>query len=75
MQSLHDQRVAMISMDSFYRGLTEYEKANVSEYNFDHPNSFDAQEIAKCLVALKTGGDVEVPEYCFVTHQRLSQSR
>jgi hypothetical protein len=30
MQNLHDQRVAMISMDSFYRGLTDAEKVRRS---------------------------------------------
>ena len=34
-------------MDSFYRGLSPAEKANVGEYNFDHPNAFDADEIVK----------------------------
>jgi len=75
MHSLHDQRVSLISMDSFYRGLTDEEKANVSEYNFDHPNAFDAEEILTVLKNLESGGPVEVPVYCFVTHQRLQETR
>jgi len=49
--------------------------ANAQEYNFDHPNAFDADEIVHCLKLLKTGEPVEVPEYCFKTHQRLSITR
>jgi uridine kinase len=49
--------------------------ANAQEYNFDHPNAFDADEIVHCLELLKTGEPVEVPEYCFKTHQRLSITR
>eukprot|EP00959_Pyramimonas_sp_CCMP1952_P438138 9172301-Pyramimonas_sp.AAC.1 len=74
MHSLHDQRVSLISMDSFYRGLTDEEKANVSEYNFDHPNAFDAEEILTVLKNLESGGPVEVPLYCFVTHTRLQET-
>ena len=45
MQNLHDQRVAMISMDSFYRGLSEAEKVRRSgswrptSYHRDSPLS------------------------------------
>jgi uridine kinase len=49
--------------------------ANAQEYNFDHPNAFDADEIVNCLLKLKTGEPVEVPEYCFKTHQRLAITR
>mmetsp|Transcript_7348 Transcript_7348/g.12684 ORF Transcript_7348/g.12684 Transcript_7348/m.12684 type:complete len:495 (-) Transcript_7348:439-1923(-) len=77
MQNLHDQRVSLISMDSFYRGLTEEEKVNVQlqEYNFDHPNAFDAEEILFVLTELQKGGPVEIPVYCFVTHSRLKETR
>jgi hypothetical protein len=36
-QQLHDHRVVLVNQDSFYRGLTPKELANVGEYNFDHP--------------------------------------
>jgi hypothetical protein len=38
------------AQDSFYRGLTPEEQANVSEYNFDHPNAMDQEAImqARC---------------------------
>ena len=39
MKELKDCRVAMLSLDSFYRSLTEEEIANVANYNFDHPGS------------------------------------
>ncbi|KAK3264545.1 Uridine kinase-like protein 1, chloroplastic [Cymbomonas tetramitiformis] len=75
MERLHDQRLVMISMDSFYRGLTEDEMKNVKSYNFDHPNAFDSEEIVKVLLALKRGETVEVPEYDFCTHQRSSETK
>ena len=36
----------MMWQDSFYRGLTPVEMANVGEYNFDHPG----KEVFVCLV-------------------------
>jgi uridine kinase len=36
-QRLHDQRVVLVSQDSFYKGLTPEEHHRVAEYNFDHP--------------------------------------
>ena len=43
----------MLSQDSFYRGLTESELANVSDYDFDSPKALDQDAIVKCLKDLK----------------------
>lgn len=75
MQRLANQRVVVISQDSFYRGLTEEEMANVTKYNFDHPDAFDMVELAAVLAQIRQGEQVEVPEYDFVTHQRSSEVR
>jgi len=75
MHKLHDQRVSMLSMDSFYKGLCPEDKQNVNEYNFDHPNAFDVEEICQVLSILKSGKSAELPTYCFVTHQRLTETR
>ena len=55
--------------DSFYRGLTPEESANVKDYNFDHPNAMDQEAIVKCLCDLKNRIPVEVPIYDFKTHR------
>lgn len=65
----------MLSQDSFYRGLTEEEKANVQAYNFDHPDSVDFKAIVDCLEELKGRKIVEVPEYDFKTHSRSAITR
>eukprot|EP01089_Gocevia_fonbrunei_P012007 TRINITY_DN271_c0_g1_i1.p1 TRINITY_DN271_c0_g1~~TRINITY_DN271_c0_g1_i1.p1 ORF type:complete len:240 (+),score=51.46 TRINITY_DN271_c0_g1_i1:147-866(+) len=70
---LKDQRVATISLDSFYRPLTNEERQNVAEYNFDHPDAFDWELTIETLRALKDGTKrVEIPQYDFVTHSRLN---
>ncbi len=74
MQRLNDQCVVMLSQDSFYRGLTDEEKTNVQDYNFDHPDAFDTELLMDCVTRLKERQPVEVPNYDFTTHARASTS-
>lgn len=69
---LKDQRVATISLDSFYSPLTQEDRANVAEYNFDHPKAFDWELAIEAVKILKQGNkSVNIPTYDFVTHSRL----
>ncbi|KAG8384961.1 hypothetical protein BUALT_Bualt04G0172600 [Buddleja alternifolia] len=73
-QQLHDHRVVLVNQDSFYRGLTPEELQRVHEYNFDHPDAFDTEQLLECVETLKRGQSVHVPIYDFKTHQRSSDS-
>jgi uridine kinase len=75
MQRLHDQCVVMLAQDSFYRGLTPAEKADVGNYNFDAPGAFDTDALLACLADLKARRVVEVPTYDFVAHARAAETR
>ena len=61
--------------DSFYRGLTQEELANVKEYNFDHPDAMDQDAILQCLLDLKARKTVHVPIYDFKTHSRSTETQ
>ena len=63
-----------ISQDSFYRDLTQEEHANISEFNFDHPDAFAFDEVVRTLKALKAGQHVDIPVYDFVTSARTPTS-
>ncbi|XP_071527607.1 uridine-cytidine kinase-like 1 isoform X4 [Panulirus ornatus] len=69
--------VTLLSLDSFYKVLTEkqHEEAARNEYNFDHPDAFDFELVAKTLVRLKEGKKVEVPIYNFLTHSRETKTK
>ncbi|KAK3862372.1 hypothetical protein Pcinc_031760 [Petrolisthes cinctipes] len=69
--------VTLLSLDSFYKVLSEkqHEEAARNEYNFDHPDAFDFELVAKTLVRLKEGKKVEVPIYNFVTHRRETKTK
>ncbi|KAG8057315.1 hypothetical protein GUJ93_ZPchr0002g24192 [Zizania palustris] len=73
-QQLHDHRVVLVSQDSFYRGLTAEESAHAQDYNFDHPDAFDSEQLLECMGQLKCAQAVNVPIYDFKYHQRCSES-
>ncbi|XP_048129765.1 uridine kinase-like protein 3 isoform X1 [Rhodamnia argentea] len=67
-QQLHDQRVVLVNQDSFYHHLSEEELARVHEYNFDHPNAFDTEQLLCSMDKLKNGQAVDIPIYDFMSH-------
>ncbi|XP_072971634.1 uridine/cytidine kinase UKL1, chloroplastic-like isoform X4 [Typha angustifolia] len=73
-QQLHDHRVVLVSQDSFYRGLTAEESERAHDYNFDHPDAFDTEQLLECMGKLKAGQSVNVPIYDFKSHKRCSDS-
>uniref|UniRef100_A0A2N9G4A4 uridine/cytidine kinase n=1 Tax=Fagus sylvatica TaxID=28930 RepID=A0A2N9G4A4_FAGSY len=73
-QQLHDHRVVLVNQDSFYRGLTAEESNRVHEYNFDHPDAFDTEQLLDCIQQLKAGLPYQVPIYDFKIHRRCSDS-
>jgi len=61
--------VSVISMDSFFKGLTHDQNPEV--YNFDHPDAFDFDLLLDIVSKLKQGRNVQIPEYDFKTHSRV----
>lgn len=68
-QQLHDQRVVLVNQDSFYNNLTEEERARVQDYNFDHPDAFDTEELLRVMDKLKHGEAVDIPKYDFKSYK------
>eukprot|EP00892_Ulva_mutabilis_P000898 jgi/Ulvmu1/10809/UM069_0045.1 len=72
MQRLHDQCVAIIAQDSFYKVLTpaERELAAKGGFNFDSPDAIDEDCLLHCIDELRSGRPTNVPVYDFSTHSR-----
>ncbi|KAK3200073.1 hypothetical protein Dsin_023488 [Dipteronia sinensis] len=68
-QQLHDQRVVLVNQDSFYHNLTEEELARVHEYNFDHPDAFDTDQLLSSMEKLRHGKAVDIPNYDFKSYK------
>ncbi|TSS48091.1 Uridine-cytidine kinase-like 1 [Bagarius yarrelli] len=64
--------VVLLSMDSFYKVLSDDEQllAASNDYNFDHPDAFDFDLLVSTLRKLKQGKSIKIPVYDFSTHGR-----
>ncbi|RDD41312.1 Uridine-cytidine kinase-like 1 [Trichoplax sp. H2] len=76
-ESLNVPWVTMLSMDAFYKVLSEEKHllANQNEYNFDCPDAIDYDVAVSTLRKLKEGKQVEIPVYDFTTHTRLEETK
>ena len=71
---LRDQRVALITLDSYYRPLTGAEKEQVAQgaFNFDHPDAFDWELVRQQLGRILQREPIEVPVYDYVNNERFA---
>ncbi|KAJ6422974.1 hypothetical protein OIU84_023994 [Salix udensis] len=74
-QQLHDQRVVLVNQDSFYHDLTEEELTRVHEYNFDHPDAFDTEQLLCAMEKLRHGQAVDIPNYDFKSYKNVFPAR
>uniref|UniRef100_A0A1D1YKA6 Uridine kinase-like protein 4 n=2 Tax=Anthurium amnicola TaxID=1678845 RepID=A0A1D1YKA6_9ARAE len=74
-EQLRDQRVVLVNQNSFYHSLSEEELTRVHEYNFDHPDAFNTEQLLSCMENLKHGKAVDIPNYDFKTHKSLFPAR
>ena len=65
----------LLCEDSYYRSLTQVQLDNVSEYDFDHPDAINHNLMLEQLEQVKRSEIIQVPVYCYKTHQRLSETR
>ncbi|VFQ91734.1 unnamed protein product [Cuscuta campestris] len=74
-EQLHDQRVVLVNQDSFYHNLTPEELTKVQEYNFDHPDAFDTEQLLYIMDKLKHGEAVDIPKYDFKSYKNVATRR
>ncbi|CAD8135432.1 unnamed protein product [Paramecium octaurelia] len=67
-----DVDMTILSCDSFYKGVDK-QFIDISQYNFDHPDSLDFDNAYEVISTLLSGRPASVPIYCFVNHKRLDQ--
>lgn len=74
-EGLPRESVGVIDHDSYYRDRADLTFEERSQLNFDHPDSLDTDLLVEHLKALRERQAVDVPNYDFKTHARLSQRR
>ncbi|ESO13123.1 hypothetical protein HELRODRAFT_188119 [Helobdella robusta] len=68
----NNQRVSIISLDSFYKDLSneENELALLGKFDFDHPRVFDYELLKRTLLELMNGNTIEIFDYDHKLHKR-----
>jgi uridine kinase len=72
--SLGDERVTLVSHDSYYRDRSDLSAGERANLNFDHPESLETELLVQHLDLMVRGGPVDVPSYDFVEHRRRSET-
>ncbi len=75
MNSLGSEKVVMIQEDSYYRDLSDIPFDERTGRNFDHPDAFDHELLAKHLKELVEGKAISHPIYDYTTHSRKKETK
>lgn len=73
--TLPAEQVALIEYDVYYRDRSDLPLEQRALLNFDHPEALETELLVEHLKRLSAGEAVEVPEYDFTTHRRLTETR
>jgi uridine kinase len=71
----HLPGTALVSLDSYYRGMEEIPIASRKEVNFDHPDALDWELLHEHLQAMAGGKGFAEPVYSFAEYARTSETR
>ena len=69
-----EAKIAIISEDSYYKDQTDKAMEDRIKTNYDHPSSLDHPLLISHLKALISGKAVDIPQYCYATHNRLPET-
>ena len=73
-EAFHNDDVATICHDFYYKAHPELTYEERTKLNYDHPDAFDTWLMVEHIKALKEGNTVECPTYSFVEHNRAEQT-
>ncbi|MCX7023283.1 MAG: uridine kinase [Spirochaetes bacterium] len=63
-----------LPQDNYYKSAEYISNANITAFNFDHPEAFDNDLLVEHLMCLKADKSVEMPTYDFVHHRRAAET-
>lgn len=75
MKSLDHKNCVIVEENSYYYDQSDKFDFDGGRVNFDHPDSIDFDLLVTHLVELKQGRAVQVPNYDFSTHSRLTETQ
>src|SRR5436189_2246048 len=73
-EALDKTRVTVLDHDRYYRDRNDLRLEERAALNYDHPNALETDLLVKHVRELKSGKSVDVPQYDFTRHARLSET-
>lgn len=73
-ERLGKEKVTRISIDDYYKDLSDLSMAERNKINYDSPKAFDFALLEEHLKELKAGRGVDKPIYDFTVHNRSHQT-
>ena len=72
--SLGPEHVTLLDHDRYYRDRNDLRLEERAALNYDHPDALETDLMVQHVRALKAGKAVDVPQYDFTRHARLSET-
>jgi uridine kinase len=72
--SLGLEQVTLLDHDRYYRDRNDLRLEERAALNYDHPDALETDLMVQHVRALKAGKAVDVPQYDFTRHARLSET-
>jgi uridine kinase len=72
--SLGPEQVTLLDHDRYYRDRNDLRLEERAALNYDHPDALETDLLVQHVRALKGGTPVNVPQYDFTRHARLSET-
>jgi uridine kinase len=72
--SLGPEQVTVLDHDRYYRDRNDLRLEERAALNYDHPDALETDLLVPHVRALKGGAAVDVPQYDFTRHARLSET-
>jgi uridine kinase len=72
--ALPTQTVSVLHFDAYYRDMAHLPGSERAALNFDHPDSLEADLLARQIDTLLSGLPADAPVYDFATHARLERT-
>lgn len=73
LKRLGTENITHISMDDYYKDLTNLTMEERKKVNFDHPKSIDWKLFREQIEELKNGQEIKKPIYDFTVHNRRDE--
>jgi uridine kinase len=72
--SLGPEQVTLLDHDRYYRDRNDLRLEERAALNYDHPDALETDLLVRHVRELKSGKPVDVPQYDFTRHARLSET-